>query len=164
MTGYITRLIQKLGLKPHPEGGFYKETYRSEETVSVGDGRVRNTGTAIYYMLTDDDTSRFHRILSDEIWFFHSGEALEIVLIADGELETIVLGNKIDAGEIPQAIIPANTWFAAGIRSGKGYSLVGCTVSPGFDFADFELASREKLIDSYPALKNIIEQYTLAEK
>lgn len=153
-------IIEKLHLKPHPEGGFYSETYRSAETTLNSDGNKRSVCTAIYYLLENDDKSHFHRIKSDELWFFHQGEALEIVMLENGEAKTILLGNKIDNGEISQVIIPAITWFAAKIKSGKGYSLVSCTVAPGFDFADFELAKREDLMQQYHQLKEMIEEFT----
>lgn len=153
-------IIEKLHLKPHPEGGYYSETYKSAETVLNSEGNNRSICTAIYYLLENDDKSHFHHIKSDELWFFHQEEPLEIVMLLNGEAKTIFLGNDIPNGEIPQAIIPANTWFAAKIKSGKGYSLVSCTVAPGFDFADFELAKREDLVKQYPQLEKIIEEFT----
>ncbi len=152
-------IIDKLHLKPHPEGGYYSETYRSIETTLNNDGNKRSVCTAIYYLLEKDDKSHFHRIKSDELWFFHQGEPLEIVMLQNGEPKTILLGNDIQNGEIPQAKIPANTWFAAKIKSGKCYSLVSCTVAPGFDFSDFELAKREDLLKQYPQVKNIIVEF-----
>lgn len=153
-------IIDKLQLKPHPEGGFYSETYRSAERITNNYGNKRSVCTAIYYMLEKEDRSHFHRIKSDELWFFHAGEPLEIVMLQNGEIKTILLGNNIQNGEVPQAIIPANTWFAAKIKNGKGFSLVSCTVAPGFDFEDFELAKRDDLIQQYPNLKKIIEEFT----
>ena len=99
-------------------------------------------------------------IKSDELWFFHQGEALEIVFIKEGVLNTIILGNNLENGEVVQATIPANTWFASRVKNLKGYSLVSCTVAPGFDFADFELAKREDLINEFPNLKETIEKFT----
>jgi uncharacterized protein len=153
-------LIQILQLKTHPEGGFYSETYRSTESIVTDSGKVRNTSTAIYYLLENEDKSHFHRIQSDELWFFHQGQALEINVINGTQFKIILLGNDIEKGEVPQAIIPANSWFASSIKNASGFSLVSCTVAPGFDFEDFELASRENLIQEYPHLKTIIEKYT----
>src|SRR4051812_44912056 len=102
-------LIENLQLKPHPEGGYYKETYRSAETVAIGPEKVRNISTAIYYLLENEDRSHLHRIQSDELWFFHLGEPLEIVYIQDGQVVTIILGNAVDKGETLQAIVPANS-------------------------------------------------------
>jgi predicted cupin superfamily sugar epimerase len=153
-------IIDKLHLKPHPEGGYYSETYRSAESLINNEGNKRSVCTAIYYMLENDDKSNFHRIKSEELWFFHQGEPLEILVLENGGIKTILLGNNILNGEIPQAIVPANTWFAARIKNGKGYSLVSCTVAPGFDFADFELAKKEDLIKEYPNLQEVIEEFT----
>jgi len=153
-------VIQKLNLQPHPEGGFYSETYRSAETVVLPDAKIRNVSTAIYYLLENENKSAFHRIQSDELWFFHQGQSLEVLVIRDGQLHKTILGNAVDDGEVPQTKIPANAWFAAKIKQGAGYALVSCTVAPGFDFADFELAKREDLVKQYPHLKHIIEQFT----
>lgn len=153
-------LIRILKLEPHPEGGFFKEKYRSKEQMTLDGEKSRNISTAIYFLLENDKKSLFHRIQSDELWFFHQGQALEIVFIIEGKLKTILLGNDLDKGESPQAMIPAHTWFAAKIQNSSGYALVSCTVAPGFDFADFELATRENLIIEYPELKNIIEEFT----
>jgi uncharacterized protein len=156
----VKELIQKLQLKAHPEGGFYRETYRSTESILTDNGKGRNISTAIYYLLENQDKSLFHRIKSDELWFFHQGQPLEILVIKGTRLVIILLGNDIEKGEVPQAIIPANCWFASSVKNATGYSLVSCTVAPGFDFEDFELAGRENLIQEFPHLKNIIEKYT----
>ena len=154
------KLVDILKLEPHPEGGYYKETYRCEETVTLENGDVRNISTAIYYLLENENKSSFHRIKSDELWFFHQGEPLEIVFIKDGKLHIIILGNSLENGEVPQVRIEANVWFGAKISGGKGHSLVSCTVAPGFDFLDFELAEKEVLLQEYPDLKEVIEEFT----
>lgn len=151
--------IQKLNLQPHPEGGFYKETYRSELVVSVEGSEKRNVSTAIYFLLAEDDKSKFHRIKSDELWFFHDGEPIEILAIIDGKIISYLLGNNLDNSEWPQVIIPSNTWFAARIKNETGFSLVSCTVAPGFDFSDFELADRKLMLESYPLLIREIEEF-----
>jgi predicted cupin superfamily sugar epimerase len=153
-------IIQKLRLKPHPEGGYYSETYRSAEFLFNNKGEKRNITTAIYFLLENKDKSHFHRIQSDELWFFHQGEPLEIVMIQHEQIIPIILGNNIEKGEIPQARIPSNIWFASKIKTGMGYSLVSCTVSPGFDFLDFELAQRQHLLQYYPHLKDAVEEFT----
>ena len=153
-------IIDKLKLIPHPEGGFYKETYRSGYSIVNEQKEVRNVCTAIYYLLQDEDKSYFHCIQSDELWFFHLGEPLEIILIQSEHLVTIILGGDIGKDELPQVRIPANTWFAARVKHAKGFSLVSCTVSPGFDFADFSLAKREDLVQQFPHLKDVIEKFT----
>ena len=144
----------------HPEGGYYKETYRSGDTMITVRNTKRNVSTAIYFLLVSEEKSMFHRIQSDEHWFYHQGETLEIILIQHGVLNTISLGNSFEKGEMPQATIPANTWFAAKVKLEKGYALVSCTVAPGFDFDDFELAKRQSLLDEYPHLKETIEAFT----
>lgn len=155
-----TDLIQHLHLLPHPEGGYYRETYRSAEQTLNIEGNTRNTSTAIYYLLENEDKSHFHRIKSDELWFFHQGRPLEILVLQGSELSTIVLGNDVGSGEVPQAMIPANAWFAARVQGRSGYALVSCTVAPGFDFADFELASRVDLLHEFPHWKPVIEEFT----
>ena len=154
-------IIAALDLEPHPEGGWYRETYRSAETMTTKNGAKRNVCTAIYFLLEGKNKSHFHRIESDETWFFHSGETLEVLMIEDGELRTVLLGNNLSKGEMPQFTVPARTWFAAKIKSGTGYSLVSCTVAPGFDFADFELAERAKLSNEFSELKNVIREFTI---
>jgi len=154
-------LIEKLQLLPHPEGGWYRETYRSAETLTNKNGANRNVCTAIYFMLEGNDKSHFHRIQSDETWFFHVGEPLEILTITSGQLQLITLGNDILNGEILQFVVPAQTWFAARIKTGSGYSLASCTVAPGFDFSDFELAERENLIKEFSELEEVIREFTL---
>lgn len=156
----VKHLIETLQLQPHPEGGYYKETYRCAETMTTSANTARNVSTAIYFLLTDEDTSHFHRIKSDELWFFHQGMPLELVLIKDRELQTIILGNDVVNGEVPQAVIGANCWFGARVKDRDGYSLVSCTVAPGFDFEDFEMAKRENMLEEYPLLKNVIEMFT----
>ena len=115
--------------------------------------------TAIYYLLQNDDKSHFHRIASDELWFFHNGNPLEIVYIQNGSIRTIILGNDIEKGEVPQAMIPMGVWFASRIKDESGYSLVSCTVAPGFDFTDFELARKEEMLFDYPHLEVYIEKF-----
>lgn len=153
-------IIQQLQLKPHPEGGYYAETYRSAQIITNNKQENRNISTAIYYLLEDKNKSHFHRIQSDELWFFHQGEALEILLLQNKMLKTITVGNSIEDGEIPQVTIAANTWFAVKIKNETGFSLVSCTVAPGFDFLDFELAKRDELVEQFPDQANIINEFT----
>lgn len=153
-------IIEELQLQAHPEGGFYAETYRSSAFTLNQNGEKRNLSTAIYFLLHDRNKSNFHRIQSDELWFFHQGEPIEIVTIQDGKARSIILGNAIEKGELPQATIPANTWFGSKLKDGKGYALVSCTVAPGFDFLDFEMAEYEKLVNEFPNLKALIEEFT----
>ncbi|GAB3649528.1 cupin domain-containing protein [Hymenobacter agri] len=153
-------IIELLQLLPHPEGGYYRETYRAAPTLATTEGQTRNVSTAIYYLLENEDKSHFHRIKSDELWFFHQGQPLEILLLTDGQLSRIVLGNDLAAGAVPQAMVPANTWFAAHLPQRTGYALVSCTVAPGFDFQDFELAERGALTREFPHLTEVVTQFT----
>ena len=154
------QIIKNLKLLPHPEGGYYKEMYRAEQKINLDNGKSRNVSTAIFYLLENEDKSRFHRIASDELWFFHQGNPLEILSIQNGNLIKTVLGNNFEDGELLQAVIPAHTWFASRVKNSKGYALVSCTVAPGFDFADFELADRDKLINEFPDLITYINALT----
>jgi predicted cupin superfamily sugar epimerase len=148
---------RKLGLKRHPEGGYYRETYRSEIKVDTQAGK-RSAGTAIYYLLERGQFSAFHRIKSDEIWHFYAGSRLALYVIdQEGRLEKIILGRP-GRKAVPQAAIRAGCWFAA-FADGP-YSLVGCTVAPGFDFRDFEMAKRDELISQYPKHRRVIVKYT----
>jgi len=147
--------IEILGLGKHPEGGYYRETYRSETTFAgPGFTGPRAVSTAIYFLLPADEVSALHRIKSDELWHFYAGQPLTIqVIAADGSATTILL-----SGERPQAIVKAGCWFGATVAS--EYALVGCTVAPGFDFHDFEMGERAALLAAYPQHRLIIERLT----
>jgi uncharacterized protein len=157
----VSDIIGILQLIPHPEGGYYRQNYRSGETCINMNGDLRSVCTSIYYMLEGTDRSHFHRIQSDELWFFHEGEALEIVMLTAEGIERALLGNNLASGERPYFRVPADCWFAAKIKDEKGFSLVSCTVSPGFDFRDFELGKRNRLINDFPRHKGIIEEFTV---
>ena len=161
MTQNANYWINKLQMTAHPEGGFYKETYRSAEEIETSFGK-RNISTAIYFLLQDQQKSHFHKIKSDEQWFHHLGETLEISYIFNGKLHQIYLGNNPENGEVLQATIPANTWFASRLKSGKGFGLVSCTVAPGFDFRDFEMAKKADLLIQFPDLRLILEEMCLS--
>lgn len=162
----IKKLVDILKLLPHPEGGFYKETYRSDIVVSssvLGSDfiRDRNYCIAIYFLLTSDNFSAFHRIKQDEIWHFYEGSSLYVHIIdTNGKYKKHTVGLDIENGALPQLVVPAGFWFASSVADQKSYSLVGCTVSPGFDFADFELANRRTLIAEYPQHQDVIERLT----
>lgn len=145
----IDEWVMTLGLVPHPEGGFYRETWRSEGTVETARGR-RALGTAIYYLLPRGMHSAWHRLRSDELWHFHAGGPLTLYLFDEraGRLETVLLGGEVAKGERPQARVPAGVLQAA-VPQGE-YTLCGCTMSPGFDFADFELPPAEALAARHP--------------
>lgn len=161
-------IIAKLGLQKHPEGGYFREVYRSSGEISQpslppGYDSARNFSTSIYFMLTGEDISAFHRIRSDEIWHFYKGANILFHCISPGGIyEKIVLGSDINSGVLPQRVIAAGTWFAAELEDKNSFALVGCTVSPGFDFRDFELAEKEKLTADFPEHKNIIDKFSLS--
>lgn len=157
MTEDIAFIIEKLDLLPHPEGGFYKETYRSTENIDSG---KRQLMTSIYFLLTSSNVSKFHRIKSDELWFFHSGSPLIVhTLNENGHTETVV-GFNLANGEQPQFMVPKNTIFGSTVQNQGSYSLVSCVVAPGFDFADFELFTKEDLLSIFPKHERIISQLT----
>lgn len=154
---------QRLGLRPHPEGGFYAETYRSDGRHAAADEKFpaeRSFATAIYFLVPAGEFSALHRIRSDEVWHFYYGMPLEIVVLDRGALEVKRLGLELDRGQAPQQVVSAGAWFGASVAADSGYCLVGCTVSPGFDFRDFELAQREELALAYPEHRALIERYT----
>jgi uncharacterized protein len=155
--------INHLELLPHPEGGFFKETYRASETIDEPPARFdgkRNLSTAIYFLLRSQERSVFHRIKSDEIWHFYEGSTLSIYVLKDQGLKVYKLGTRIERGESLQVVIPANCWFGAKVDEPNSYALCGCTVSPGFDFQDFEMADRSELSKKYPGYENEIIQLT----
>jgi predicted cupin superfamily sugar epimerase len=153
-----TQLIKKLGLEKHPEGGYFKETYKSGIITNIaGYDGPRHAASAIYYMLVGDQFSAFHRIKSDELWHHYAGSPLILYAIdTNGKLSKIKMGK----GGVPQAVIKADTWFAASPNNKNSYCLLGCTVSPGFDYRDWELAKRAELIKLYPQHRALIERYT----
>ena len=155
--------IDNLGLLPHPEGGFYRETYRSNENVVNRNGEERSASTGIYFLINSENFSAFHKIESDEMWHFHHGSPLSVYIIREsGDLELIKIGDDLEKGEVLQAVVPAGVWFASRVDSEKSYSLVGCTVAPGFDFDDFVLAKRDELLEEFPNQEKIIRELTRA--
>ncbi len=166
MNKEVGKIVEKLEMKAHPEGGFYKETYRSEgvipKDVLAGDfSGDRNYCTGIYFLLTSDNFSAFHKIKQDEMWHYYAGSSLYVhVITPEGKYIKYAVGMNLDQGESPQLVVPANSWFASSVKDNQGYSFVGCTVSPGFDFDDFVLAERNFLIKQYPDHSEIISKYT----
>lgn len=154
--------IEKLELLPHPEGGFYKSTFQSEELLSDKDRRLF---TSIYFLLRSEDISHFHRLKSDELWYFHGGSSLTVhVIDPSGEYREMKLGLNIDNGEMPQVLVPKGSIFGSSVMEEETFSLVGCMVSPGFDFEDFELFSQEELLNLYPQHEKIIKKMAYERK
>ena len=160
----IEQLIKQFDLQPHPEGGWYKQTYKSNELVpaSALPGRFnadRVFSTAIYFLLEKGNFSAFHKIKSDECWHFYAGDPLQVFVIDQtDDLKIITLGNDVNKGEIFQYVVHATCWFASRPAPGSEYSLVGCTVAPGFEFEDLELADEKSLSALYPQYKSIIKE------
>jgi predicted cupin superfamily sugar epimerase len=151
------RLIAALDLAPHPEGGWYRETFRSEQTVTTSRGTVRSAATAIYFLLTCEAFSAFHRIASDETWHFYRGDEIVIEIIAPGGTHE----RRVLAGDLAfQTTVPAGAYFAAHVEKPQGYALVGCDVAPGFAFEDFELADGAALAAAYPQHAALAERFT----
>lgn len=157
--------IEHLQLQPHPEGGYYRETYRSREEIAPEGLPARFKGyrsasTAIHFLLTQKDRSLFHRIKSDEVWHFHYGDPLNIYVLTERGLITYRLGDDLTKGEALQIVVKANHWFGAATSNDGKYTLVSCTVAPGFDFQDFEIAERNQLLREFPDEKEIIIRLT----
>lgn len=154
--------ISNLGLEPHPEGGFFKGTFSSEERVSDEQLSVRYEGkrklyTSIYFLLTSENISHFHRLKSDELWYFHAGSSLTVhVIHEDGSYEELKLGLNVEEGEVLQALVPKNSIFGSSVMEKDSFALVGCMVSPGFEFQDFEMFTQDDLLAKYPQHREII--------
>jgi predicted cupin superfamily sugar epimerase len=150
----VQSIITKLELLPHSEGGYFKNTYQSD--IHIGN---RTLFTSIYFLLTSDDISHFHRLKSDELWYFHGGSALTVHIIHEnGNYEEIELGLNLNNGEVPQYLVPKNSIFGSSVKAKDTYSLVGCMVSPGFDYEDFELFTQAELLQKYPQHLDIIKK------
>ena len=153
--------IEKLDLQPHPEGGFYKEMYRSEgfidsDALPYVYESDRNYATSIYFLLRSEDVSKFHILSSDELWFFHDGSPVTIhQLSKEGELSSVELGEQL-----LQTTIPANVYFGAEVKAPGSYCLVSCVVAPGFDFADFHMPGKEEMTNLFPNHSDIIDRLT----
>lgn len=158
-------LLENLELVKHPEGGYFKEIYRSKGSAKIlrdgADPVLRNHSTAIFFLLKSGEKNLLHRIKSDEVWHFYEGSPLYIHEINDnGILVRNVLGPAGEGSAIPVVAIKAGSWFCAEVADENSFTLAGCTVAPGFDFEDFELADREKLIEEFPQHKDFILRFT----
>lgn len=161
-----TDWIKKLELLPHPEGGYYKEVYRSDEKITKNGlpSRYlseRTFATSIYYLLQSGQFSSFHKLKSDETWHFYSGSPIAIYLISlSGSFEKVILGDEIDKAQLLQYTIERETWFAAEPLDENSFSLIGCSVAPGFEFDDFELGKRDELLYAFPNYSDLILRLT----
>lgn len=162
----IEELVERFELEPHPEGGFFKEMYRSEGVIpQVSLGKEyrgdRNWVTSIYFLLTKGNFSAFHRINQDEIWHHYDGSAILVhVIDPEGNYSVTRVGTDYEKGQIPQFVVPGGSWFASEVEENCEFAFVGCTVAPGFDFDDFELPDREKLVRLFPQHREIITRLT----
>ena len=162
-------IIKKLNMKPLPsEGGFYSETYRSAEPAlpaglfGINSKTTRSVSTAIYYLVTPESFSALHRVKSDEMFHFYSGDPVEMIQFDDrGNLTNFILGSDVINDQHPQVIVPKGVWQALKLKAGGQWALLGTTVSPGFEFEDFEMGDRAQLIKEFPSLKNSITNYTV---
>ncbi len=158
--------IERLHLQKHPEGGYFRETYRSEEAIARDHlparfGGERALSTAIYFLLEGGDFSALHTLKADEVWHFYAGSRLILHVIDPGGHHTeLRLGRGMAAGEEPQAVVRAGHLFGAVVDDPASYALVGCTLAPGFDFADFAMPTREALCARYPQHRALIERLT----
>lgn len=150
-------IIASLGLAPHPEGGFYRETHRGSLVLEgLPHGAPRAAHTAIYFLLPAGTFSALHRVRSDEVWHHYDGDPIDLHTIDDAGRHLVVrLGKDLASGERPQHVVPAGVWQAA-VPKGARWALCGCTVAPGFDFADFEMPDRASLLARFPALSDVV--------
>lgn len=160
--------IEKLKLEAHPEGGYFRQTYKSDLLIArealPGFPGARAASTAIYFLLEGKNFSAFHRLRSDELWHFYAGSPLAVHVIEPaGSSSAILLGSDPEAGQTFQAVVRAGCWFASHVADWKSWALVGCTVAPGFEFADFEMAKREELSAQYPQHREMIRRLTREE-
>ncbi|MDT0644098.1 cupin domain-containing protein [Zunongwangia sp. F363] len=158
-------IIRKLDLQPHPEGGYFRETYRSKEAIEEaslpGFENKRNFSTCIYFLLTSDTFSAFHKIKQDEIWHFYDGSPIRLHTISEeGRHAEVIIGKDFAKGQVPQYVVPGGHWFGATVAGENTLALVGCTVSPGFDFKDFTLAERQQLQEKFPQHTGLIAELT----
>ncbi|MEO4055308.1 cupin domain-containing protein [Solibacillus sp. CAU 1738] len=150
--------IEKMNLEAHPEGGYYKSTFAGTEEMTTRNV-LRPLYTSIYFLLRSEDISHLHRLQSDELWYYHGGSPLTVHMIyPDGTYEAKKLGLNIDNGEMPQILVPKHTIFGSSVDEANTFSLVGCMVAPGFDFADFELFTQDELLKDYPQHEAVIRK------
>lgn len=160
------RLIETLGLRPHPEGGFFRETWRSNLTTTLQGGPggpegSRSLGTAIYYLLSGDEVSKLHRLKADEVWHLYSGGPLALHLLDDRRgCRTLQLGDRTSHGPVFQTTVPGGCWFGASLPVADSFALAGCTLAPGYDHADFELGDRTHLLKLFSDHEEMIRRLT----
>jgi len=153
--------IKYLSLIPHPEGGYYSENYRSgNEYIDLKYSGPRNLATSIYYMLDSNQVSKLHRLKSDEIWYFHYGSPLRVHVFNTNSYDFFTLGTNFRENQLLQLVIPAGAIFGAEVLEQNSFTILGCMVSPGFHFNDFELIRVESILANFPALNSVIQKLT----
>ena len=158
--------IETLQLDPHPEGGYFRQTYRADMVIAqaalpAGFAGARAASTAIYFLLEGKNFSAFHRLRSDEVWHFYAGAPLIVHVISrEGSYSSFLLGQDLEAGQVLQAVVRAGCWFASHVADCKSFAVVGCTVAPGFEFDDFEMGKREELVSKYQQCEELITRLT----
>lgn len=158
--------VEKLQLEPHPEGGYFRQTYKAKLLLPMpalppGFAGARSASTAIYFLLEGANFSAFHRLRSDEVWHFYAGGSLVVHVIDEsGAYSEILLGPDAEAGEVFQAVVKAGCWLGSQLLDARTFALVGCTVAPGFEFADFEMGQREQLLRRFPQHHEMIHNLT----
>ena len=160
------QIIDRLQLVPLTiEGGYFRETYRSATSLAAtalppNYGGDRSVSTAIYYLLTPETFSAIHQVKSDEVFHFYAGDSVEMLQLADGTARIVTIGNDLDAGHLPQLVVPGGLWQGCRLIPGGQWALLGCTVAPGFDYADFTAANRVELVAQYPDHADLIRALT----
>lgn len=151
--------VDHLELAPHPEGGFFKSVSQTDEKYKIKEGHERPLYTSIYFLLNQESPSHFHRLKSDEVWYFHAGDPLTVhMLYPDGRYVRIRLGQTLENKELLQFTVPKGVIFGSSVDDLGSYSLVSCMVSPGFDYEDFELFTQAELLEDYPQHEAIIKK------
>lgn len=157
-------LVNYYQLIPHPEGGYYRQIDKSAEILDEGQGKQRARYTSIYFLLTHDNPSRFHRLTSDEIWYFHLGSPLTVHMISpEGEYKKVELGSDLSKGQVLQFTVPKGYIFGSTVEEPEGFAFVSCMVAPGFEFDDFTLFTRQALLETYPQHQEIVRRLTSSE-
>lgn len=155
----VAQLVKDLNLQPHPEGGYYAETYRSEWQLSTDHG-PRSLMTCIYFLLTSENSSKFHQIKSDEMWFYHEGSPLTVHVLSEEGYSKLLVGPSDKVGHLPYQMVSSGVVFGSTVDEKDSYSLVSCVVAPGFDFKDFKLFETEELLQKWPEHETIIKKLT----
>lgn len=159
MEDRVRELVETLQLKPHPEGGYYSETFRAHSDVKTLNG-PRSLATTIYFLLTSENISKFHSIAGEEIWYHHEGSPLTVHMLSDRGYEKVLVGPTNEFGHQPQQLVPEGVVFGSTVDEPESYALVSCMVVPGFDFRDFKLYQADELLEKWPDQKEIILKLT----